>query len=863
MNKINGFTITKLTLTGFKCFENTASFELGDTTLITASNGQGKSSIADAIAFAFVGTPFFGEKSLNRLQNHHMQEMEVRVDFIDDTQKSHNLTRIRKHDTTSICYDGLTVRQSDLNIAFGGKDIFLSIFNPLYFINVLGDTGKNLLEKLLPVVKHEEVLAALSSYSQEILANQSLLSPETFIKNRRIELKKCNETLISYKGQKELLDYQQKERISKLEQLKAEISNIVNEMKELTAIRYENIDFDVEKTKLAKLRKYYAELAEEIVNSNIEEDMQKMIKQIKEIERTIMQQNTKQYISQYTKQIAEMEADLKVLYAEHSKLNTALKNTVVGYQCPVCAAVITEENVAAVKTDLQQRLSTLICEGKAAKNNLNTIRIQDNTAQKAFEKQKTAELEKENNRLIDLKLQLQETHISYELDNEENREKLSKMEMQIKEQKQIWTLGIHDKKLISIIKAMLKAEIEGIGIPTKGVPQGGILSPLLANIVLNELDWWISSQWQTFETRHKYAGENNKYRALKNTNLKEIYIVRYADDFKIVCRTPKVANKIYQATQQWLKERLNLEINQEKSKITNVKKNYTEFLGYRIKVRKKKKKYVVKSKLTKKARKNVQKKIKEQVKILQKESTVNNVLKLNKIIAGEHNYYAYATMVCKDFARIDYNLSKCLKRRLKSLTPKTKKKKGKRNKTEKKGYKTREYLKKYDKYQGKPQILLGIYRYPIYGITTRTPYMFKQEICNYTEKGRELIHKELGCIDQNMLNHLINNPSTRQSIEFNDNRISKYVAQKGKCSISGITLNEDMQVHHIKPKQDGGTDEYSNLIIVSYEIHKLIHATKAETIKKYLSLTKLDKDAMKKLNKLRKSVGNDVILNDN
>ena len=175
-------------------------------------------------------------------------------------------------------------------------------------------------------------------------------------------------------------------------------------------------------------------MAEEIENNNIEEDMQKMIKQIKEIEKTIMQQNTKQYMSQYTNQIAEMEADLKVLYAEHSKLNTALKNTVVGYQCPVCAAVITKENVAAVKIDLQQRLSTLICEGKTAKNNLNTIRIQDNTAKKAFEKQKTAELEKENNKLIDLKLQLQETHISYELDNEENREKLSKIEMQIKEQ---------------------------------------------------------------------------------------------------------------------------------------------------------------------------------------------------------------------------------------------------------------------------------------------------------------------------------------------------------------------------------------------------------------------------------------------
>ena len=69
MQKISGFAITKLTLTGFKCFEDTTSFDFGDMTFITASNGQGKSSIADAIAFAFVGVPFFGDKGLDRLQN--------------------------------------------------------------------------------------------------------------------------------------------------------------------------------------------------------------------------------------------------------------------------------------------------------------------------------------------------------------------------------------------------------------------------------------------------------------------------------------------------------------------------------------------------------------------------------------------------------------------------------------------------------------------------------------------------------------------------------------------------------------------------------------------------------------------------
>lgn len=411
--------------------------------------------------------------------------------------------------------------------------------------------------------------------------------------------------------------------------------------------------------------------------------------------------------------------------------------------------------------------------------------------------------------------------------------------------KQLWTLGIRDKNLICIIGKILKSEIQGIGIPTKGIPQGGIISPLLANIVLNELDWWISSQWETFTTDYPYKGLH-RYKFQKKSNLKEMWLVRYADDFKIFCRDYKSAQKIYNCVRLWLNERLKLEISSNKSKITNLRKNYTEFLGFKLKVNLKKHRYVCNSRMTAKAREKTITKIKNQIKVIQKHRNNKEVLKLNSIILGSHNYYRYATHVSKDFAEIDFLVRKTFRTRLKRVINN----KPKLSST---------YKRLYGRYNGKLRNIGDITIFPIYGCKNKAPMCFSQDICNYTNEGRELIHKNLygyGFIIEYLLKDLYNN----QSVEFNDNRISLMVGQKGKCYITGDYLQiEDMICHHKIPKELGGSDEYKNLVWLTKESKEMIESTNLGSIAKYLNKVNLDETGLKRFNSLRKLVGNSVI----
>ena len=74
-----------------------------------------------------------------------------------------------------------------------------------------------------------------------------------------------------------------------------------------------------------------------------------------------------------------------------------------------------------------------------------------------------------------------------------------------------------------------------------------------------------------------------------------------------------------------------------------------------------------------------------------------------------------------------------------------------------------------------------------------------------------------------------------RSIEYCDNRLSRFVAAQGKCEITGMLLTaEEVHCHHWKPVSLGGTDEYSKLRIVQLIVISLFHATTRESLLKYL-----------------------------
>lgn len=415
--------------------------------------------------------------------------------------------------------------------------------------------------------------------------------------------------------------------------------------------------------------------------------------------------------------------------------------------------------------------------------------------------------------------------------------------------KQIWTLGIRDKRLICIISKMLKSEIEGEGVPTKGTPQGGLISPILSLIVLNELDWWVSNQWETYKP-HRMASKGWLAYARKYTNLKGGYIVRYADDFKIMCRTYDEAQRWYHATVDFLKTRLKLDISAEKSKVVNMHKNSSDYLGFKIKVVPKGKTrygYIAKTDMSDKAIKKAKSNLKAKVKSIQKHTTSQAINNYNLAIIGIQNYYCIATNVYNNLTDVNYTLLPTIRIKLRSISKTI-------------PFKETEYDFKQKttgiKDNTKIVVIGKMPLLPLTGVHHRSPMNFSQDITNYTAKGREKIHKQIESINQYDFIEIARGRDPNETIEFNDNMISAYAVQQGKCYITGNKLRADNMICIRKtPINKGGTDSHRNIAFMDKIIGNIVTTDNVETARKLLVKYKLDSLQKKRLNRLRNNYG--------
>jgi len=175
------------------------------------------------------------------------------------------------------------------------------------------------------------------------------------------------------------------------------------------------------------------------------------------------------------------------------------------------------------------------------------------------------------------------------------------------------TREIADGNILSLVQKFLQAGVmeDGKVLPTrKGTPQGGVISPLLANIVLNHLDWRLD------ELGYKF--------------------VRYADDFVVLCKTKRLAEKALQAVKVCIEEDLGLELSPEKTHITTFGQGFN-FLGFYLSA------FTIR--MGEKAEERFKNKVREITKRHQNLSR-EVVIRLNQVIRGTVYYFGAGFATC-------------------------------------------------------------------------------------------------------------------------------------------------------------------------------------------------------------------------
>lgn len=211
---------------------------------------------------------------------------------------------------------------------------------------------------------------------------------------------------------------------------------------------------------------------------------------------------------------------------------------------------------------------------------------------------------------------------------------------------------VGDKRVLSLVRAFLKAGVlaeDGKARETiTGTPQGGILSPLLANIALSVLDEHFTRKWEALGPTWRRA-------KLRRTGVPAMRIVRYADDFVVMINGQRADAEALRGEVQTLLEPIGLSLSAEKTRVCHVDEGF-DFLGWRIQRRRwqgRDGKRVVYTYPSKKSLASVMAKVRSLTR-RSKHQTLGALLQaVNRVLRGWCEYFRYGVSA-RTFSYLDY-----------------------------------------------------------------------------------------------------------------------------------------------------------------------------------------------------------------
>ena len=365
MDRIKKITVLKVKMEGFKRFKEPFEVSMNKLTYIAGANGEGKTTLADAVSYAFCGTPFWGEGSCDRLKNPESEKMSVEVCFADENGEVHNLSRAKNGDTTAVVLDGRTMRQADMAEVFAEKNIFLSILNPLYFIEKLAGDGKDFLQKLMPPIPKKQILDRLSDTAKVLLESEDFAEPEVCIKDKRKEIRELGENALHIEGQIDALKKEFSEAEKNIDAVIKEFEKLVNRKNELEEKQPKGSA--AEKADATPKDELYQKLAEA---------------------------KTRAYQSKYADEITKAKAELDLLGRKYKEYQKQAVNIQVGKTCPTCHTPITESNFSGIAAAFKKDVDAVMAAGHNAREAVQKLLELDNKSREVFEKYKADDIKK-------------------------------------------------------------------------------------------------------------------------------------------------------------------------------------------------------------------------------------------------------------------------------------------------------------------------------------------------------------------------------------------------------------------------------------------------------------------------------------